>query len=80
MGIIYDPVFGWDFDRMRMIVGWLVFVFLFSGFISVTEGGSFWAPCLYLIGILQGHDVAVLISLIVFSMSTFWWWRREAGW
>jgi hypothetical protein len=80
MGILWDEVFGWDFDRMRMLGGWLLFLFLFSGFISLTEGNSFWAPSLFIATFVYNHEIWFLVGALVASMSTYWWWRREAGW
>ena len=80
MGLLWDEVFGWDFDRMRLIAGWLTFLFLFSGFIAVTEGLSFWAPSQYIAVFIYNNDTWFLGGLLLMSLSTYWWWRREAGW
>ena len=78
--MIWDPVFGWDFDRIRMMVYFLLFLFLFTGFIASTEGYGFFYPVLYLGSYIQKHDTAFLGGTIVVSMATFAWWRKVNGW
>ena len=80
MGIFWDPIFGWDWDRMRMVIGWTTFLFLFTGFVSATEGNSFFAPTLYLVSYIKSHEVVAIVFVLMLAMATYWWWRREAGW
>ncbi len=78
--MIWDPVFGWDYDRIRMILYLLSFTFLFSGFIASTEGYGFFYPVLTLASYIQTHDTIFLGGTIIFSMAAFAWWRRINGW
>jgi len=78
--MIWDPVFGWDVDRIRLMAYTLAFVFLFSGFIASTEGLGFFYPTLSVVSYVQAHDIQFLAGLIVFSMGVFAWWRRVNGW
>ena len=80
MGIFWDPVFGWDWDRMRMASFWTAFLFLFTGFISATEGKSFFAPSMFIITFIQSNEIPFIAGTLVLVVSTYWWWRREAGW
>ena len=47
--MLWDPVFGWDWDRIRLLTMTLGFLYLFTGFISATEGGEFLDPTFALI-------------------------------
>ena len=59
--MIWDPIFGWDWDRIRMIFLVSLFAFLFSGFISTTEGGGFFDPSQQLLTWVGEHEVAFLM-------------------
>ena len=78
--MIWDPVFGWDWDRIRLGFMFVGFIFLFSGFISATEGGEFLDPTMSLLGFLQKNDIAVLIGTLLLLLLGYSWWRREVGW
>jgi len=78
--MIWDSVFGWDWDRIRFIFGFTLFVFVFSGFVSATEGGSFFDPINFLFAYIQAHDIEFLIGTLILSMAVFGWWRKENGW
>ena len=78
--MIWDPIFGWDVDRIRLMGYTFLFLFLFTGFIASTEGLGFFYPTLAMGAYIQSHDIEFLIALIVFSMGTFAWWRKMNGW
>jgi hypothetical protein len=78
--MIWDPVFGWDWDRIRFFFGFTVFLFLFSGFVSATEGGTFFDPINFLVSFISENDIEFLIGTLIFSMAAFAWWRKVNGW
>ena len=69
--MIWDPVFGWDWDRIRFFFGFTIFIVLFSGFVSATEGGSFFDPLNIAFSFVQSHDIEFLIGTLIFSMAVF---------
>lgn len=78
--MLWDPVFGWDWDRIRLLTMTFGFLYLFTGFISATEGGEFFDPTFAMIGWVRANEVPVLIGATVLSMAIFAFWRREVGW
>lgn len=78
--MIWDPIFGWDWDRIRMIVMVSLFVFLFSGFVSTTEGGGFFDPSNQLLTWIGEHEVAFLMVSVVLLAGIYSWWKSEVGW
>lgn len=77
--MLWDPVFGWDWDRIRLILFGVGFLYLFTGFITATEGGSFFDPTKNAIAWITSNEVPVLIAVAVLSAGAFAWWRREVG-
>ena len=78
--MIWDPIFGWDWDRIRMIFLVSLFAFLFSGFISTTEGGGFFDPSQQLLTWVGEHEVAFLMVAVVLLAGIYSWWKSEVGW
>ena len=77
--MLWDPVFGWDWDRIRFLSFALGFLWFFTGFITATDGGSFFDPTMYVLSWVRGNDVPVLIAFAILSAGAFAWWRREVG-
>lgn len=78
--MIWDPIFGWDWDRIRMICLFSLFTFLFTGFISTTEGGGFFDPSQHLLTWIVEHEVAFLMVSVILLAGIYSWWRSEVGW
>ncbi len=78
--MIWDPIFGWDWDRIRMIGMVSLFIFLFSGFVSTTEGGDFFEPSKQLLTWVSAHEVEFLMLSVVLLAGIYSWWRSEVGW
>ena len=55
-------------------------MFLFSGFVSATEGGTFFDPINFVFAYIQAHDIEFLIGTLILSMAAFGWWRKVNGW
>ena len=76
---VWDPYFGWDWHRVRSIVGSIVLLTMFVMFIASTEGLPWHYPLTYVAGVVEGNSIEVLIAVICTAIALYWYWRYQRG-
>jgi hypothetical protein len=77
--MFWDPYFGWDTHMIRSCAFGL---FMFSGlasFVCSTEGLGWDYPYVATYAWMLSHTDAVLISIILLLIGTFYFWKAQIG-
>ena len=76
---IWDPYFGWDFDRIRGTVFTCAFLALLAIFISTTEGHRWYYPFQKVADFASAHEDGLLLVTILSLIAGFYYWKYATG-
>ena len=76
---IWDPYFGWDFDRIRGAFLAVGFLALLAMFISTTEGHRWYYPFEKILDFAYAHDDTLILLTIIGLIAGFYYWKYATG-
>jgi len=76
---VWDPYFGWDWHRVRSMLGFIVLLSLFVMFIASTEGLPWYYPFEYVGGLITNRATEALITVFCIAIGLYWYWLFQRG-